>query len=150
MIKPKEVVVILIHKEYSLYLLQLRDMKPNILHPGHWGPFGGGVEYGESPKDAAIRELKEEIEYSPKNLHFFRNTYDNSLKLLIHIYFCSLEVELSELSLLEGMGMGLFNKEKILNGKIKFEEFNCVFPVAPQLMQFVEKFSDYYVIPKKY
>ncbi len=31
------------------------------VHSGHWGTPGGGVDPGESPKDAAIRELLEEV-----------------------------------------------------------------------------------------
>ena len=43
------------------YLLQLRDPKPNIFYPDHWGLFGGGIEPGESEEDALVRELHEEL-----------------------------------------------------------------------------------------
>lgn len=43
------------------YLMQLRDPKPNIFYPGHWGLFGGGMEPGESEVGALVRELDEEI-----------------------------------------------------------------------------------------
>lgn len=44
------------------YLLQLRDDKPGIWYPGHWGLFGGAVEAGENEITALKRELREEIE----------------------------------------------------------------------------------------
>jgi 8-oxo-dGTP pyrophosphatase MutT (NUDIX family) len=43
------------------YLLQLRDPKPDIFYPDHWGLFGGGIEPGESETEALLRELDEEL-----------------------------------------------------------------------------------------
>lgn len=43
-------------------LLQHRDDIPTILNPGMICPFGGGWEAGESPLEAAIREIEEETE----------------------------------------------------------------------------------------
>lgn len=43
------------------YLLQLRDPKPNIFYPDHWGLFGGGMGPGESELETLVRELHEEL-----------------------------------------------------------------------------------------
>jgi 8-oxo-dGTP pyrophosphatase MutT (NUDIX family) len=43
------------------YLLQLRDLKPGIFYPGHWGLFGGAIDGDETPEGALRRELREEI-----------------------------------------------------------------------------------------
>jgi 8-oxo-dGTP diphosphatase len=43
-------------------LLQLRDDKPEIRFPNHWGVIGGQVEPGESFEAAIAREVAEEIE----------------------------------------------------------------------------------------
>jgi 8-oxo-dGTP pyrophosphatase MutT (NUDIX family) len=43
------------------YVMQLRDFKPHIFYPGHWGLFGGAIEAGESENDALRRELHEEL-----------------------------------------------------------------------------------------
>ena len=44
------------------YLMQLRDQRPDIWYPGHWGCFGGAVDAGETPIQALCRELQEELE----------------------------------------------------------------------------------------
>jgi 8-oxo-dGTP pyrophosphatase MutT (NUDIX family) len=63
----------LITDQHGRYLLQLRDDKPGILHPGAWGLFGGAIEPGESPAEAVERELIEEIGLLPSAPAFFRD-----------------------------------------------------------------------------
>jgi 8-oxo-dGTP pyrophosphatase MutT (NUDIX family) len=53
------------------YLMQLRDDKPTILLPDHWGLFGGTVEPGEDAMAAMRRELAEELEWRPPDLAAF-------------------------------------------------------------------------------
>ena len=55
----------------SGYLLQLRDSRPDIWYPDHWGLFGGGIEPGEDPVEALARELREEIELELDTAEFF-------------------------------------------------------------------------------
>jgi 8-oxo-dGTP pyrophosphatase MutT (NUDIX family) len=43
------------------YLLQLRDDKPGIWYPGHWGCFGGAADPGEEAVTTLRRELREEL-----------------------------------------------------------------------------------------
>jgi 8-oxo-dGTP pyrophosphatase MutT (NUDIX family) len=47
--------------EDGRYVLQLRDDKPEIWYPAHWGCFGGACEPGEPPLEALRRELREEL-----------------------------------------------------------------------------------------
>ena len=49
------------------YLMQLRDDRTDVDLGGHWGLFGGAVESGEEFEEALLRELKEELEFIPKN-----------------------------------------------------------------------------------
>jgi 8-oxo-dGTP pyrophosphatase MutT (NUDIX family) len=55
------VAAILVYEDGRI-LMQLRDDRPDIWYPNHWGLFGGGVEVGESPEEALRRELYEELE----------------------------------------------------------------------------------------
>jgi 8-oxo-dGTP pyrophosphatase MutT (NUDIX family) len=43
------------------FILQLRDDKPGIEHPGMITTFGGAAEPGEAPEECARRELAEEL-----------------------------------------------------------------------------------------
>ena len=112
----KNVVVVLLHYNYSYYLLQLRDFIPTIPSPGQWGGFGGGIESGETVTSAAYRELAEELHYIPQTIHKFR-TYSLD-HLISHVYYCELTVSLSELILSEGADMGLFKKDEIFTGQL--------------------------------
>lgn len=70
-LRPGDAVAALILVEGDGYLMQLRDSRPDIWYPGHWGLFGGGVEPGEDPVEALARELKEELELELQEYHFF-------------------------------------------------------------------------------
>lgn len=51
----------ILERDDGKILFQLRDNNPNIFNPNKWSLFGGGIEKGESPKEALIRELHEEL-----------------------------------------------------------------------------------------
>ena len=71
----KDVALVFPHINFESFLLQFRDFKTSILYPGHWGAFGGAVEDGENFKQAALRELEEEVGFSADPLHFFKIFY---------------------------------------------------------------------------
>jgi 8-oxo-dGTP diphosphatase len=50
---------IVVHQEKIC--LVLRDNNPAIPNPNKWNTPGGGIDDGETPREAIIRELKEEI-----------------------------------------------------------------------------------------
>ncbi|MDB5283825.1 MAG: Radical domain protein [Bacteroidota bacterium] len=51
---------LLFDKEGRL-LIYLRDDKPGISFPNHWDLFGGIIEEGETPEQALVREIQEEL-----------------------------------------------------------------------------------------
>lgn len=76
-----DAVAAIILLEDGRYLVQLRDDKPGIWYPDHWGCFGGAVEPGETPEQAFQRELMEEIGVVPENFTLF-TSFDFDLRLL--------------------------------------------------------------------
>ena len=70
-LSPGNAAVALISLGGSRYLMQLRDPKPNIFYPGHWGVFGGALNPGETPEDALRRELFEELGLRDFEAHYF-------------------------------------------------------------------------------
>jgi len=52
------------------YLMQLRDDKPGVFYPGHWGLFGGGLEPDEDPETGLRRELSEELALDAPDLRY--------------------------------------------------------------------------------
>ena len=138
----KETVVTLLHRDYTRFLLQLRDIKHGISYPGHWGAFGGEVESDEDPQAAGLRELKEELDYAPKTIHYFRDYYLDS-NVHLHVFYGDITVPIKDLRLMEGLDMGLFPLEEIHGLELYSSKMGKNFPVPPLLGDFFRDFTAY-------
>lgn len=74
-------------------LLSLLNRGPNA---GKWGLIGGKIEFGESPKEALIRELKEEAgieldaSIEPELFDVFSYRYDDQIHFIGIVHLISL------------------------------------------------------------
>ncbi len=114
----------------NLYLMQLRDSKPNIIYPGHWGFFAGHWETGETAEAAMRRELQEELNLEPQNLNFI-GSFIVEGNNRIHAYKCQLNNGLESLTLQEGQEIGAFTKEEIANNTLFSKKFKKYFSISP-------------------
>lgn len=114
--EEKAVVVILPVTERGEVLMQLRDLKPNITAPGCWGFFGGGIDAGEAPEHAAIRELEEETGLVTRDIiSLGREEITDLNGLVAYGYCCRLKQSVDSLQLTEGIEMQLLTKKDIEN-----------------------------------
>lgn len=88
--------ILLKNAKGEILLQQKTDDAP--VYPGKWCMFGGSIEKGETPLQAAIREFKEELDYTlatPRfvhkgpfeedgTIHVFMERHDPSKKLTLH------------------------------------------------------------------
>jgi 8-oxo-dGTP diphosphatase len=112
----KKISQIIFENDRGEFLLYLRDGKPGIPFPHHWDLFGGHIEEGESPGEALVREVKEELDYDLKEYIFFReylclegDAYPN----IKYIYTGKINLPLNELTLLEGEKLQYFKERDI-------------------------------------
>ena len=102
------------------YLMQLRDAKPGIFIPGHWGLFGGSVDRGESTMAALRRELFEELEFTAERIEPFTEMVVElpfAAPRRDRLSFFSVSIEESDVDrmvLHEGAGMRLFSPEALM------------------------------------
>ena len=117
--------VAIIQHDDGRYLMQRRDDIPEIPYPDYWGLFGGSIDPGETPGEALIRELQEELEFRPRETTYFtRFEFDLAPMGLRQCYreFHVVPItdrELASVVQHEGAGMRLFSAPEILShGKV--------------------------------
>ena len=98
----KQIAAIILENDKGEFLLALRDNKSWIPFPNHWDLIGGHVEEGETPEEALVREVKEELDIDIKDYSFFKkyecltgDAYDN----IKHIYTGKINIPIEEITL---------------------------------------------------
>ncbi|MDP7244125.1 MAG: NUDIX domain-containing protein [Flavobacteriales bacterium] len=106
--KLKGVVCIILYDINKKVLLQHRT-KDTKIFPDYWAFFGGSIENEETPKEAAIREVYEELNFTAKDLKLVMRQNFNLLgKKIIKNVFIELCKNKSSLKLKEGQDWGWY------------------------------------------
>lgn len=120
MTRMKEIAAIILENDKGEFLLALRDDKSWIPFPNHWDLIGGHVEEGETPEEALVREVKEELDIDIKEYTFYKkyecltgDAYENTK----YIFTGKINIPIEEVTLLEGQRPQYFSKEEIPNVK---------------------------------
>jgi 8-oxo-dGTP diphosphatase len=114
----KEIAAIILENDKGEFLLYLRDNKPDIPFPDYWDLIGGHVEEGETPEEALVREVKEELDIDLKEYTFYKryecltgDAYEN----IKYIYYGKINLPIEEITLLEGVRPQYFSRAEIPN-----------------------------------
>ena len=101
-------------KEEDLILVQ--DRRGH--RPPPWGFFGGGIEAGETPLQAVIREADEELglTLAPIDLEFQETLTGQlcDLSFQLHVFLWPFDGNLEALTVNEGAGMALVSPDEML------------------------------------
>lgn len=103
------------------YLLLLRTAGENI-HPSEWDFPGGGIEPGETEKEALVREVREEtgIDISPYEavpIKRWEEISKKGVKISGVDFFCSLDSCPDIILSVEHVEARWFSEEEIFNGE---------------------------------
>jgi 8-oxo-dGTP diphosphatase len=108
--------VILFNRKGELLLL-LRDNIPTIGYPDHWTIAGGVIEEEETPEEAALREVQEEIGVRLAGVSLFQlYEIDDERReepVPYYVYWSRLDRSAAELTLGEGQDMRFFRPEEL-------------------------------------
>ena len=117
---PDHAVAALIRLDDGRFVMQQRDDIQGIFYPGYWGLFGGAIEAGETPEQALVREVREELAYEVNSARYFtKTTFDFDFARLGRLdrffFLVDMPVEaLPGLKLGEGRAFGAFTADEIL------------------------------------
>jgi mutator protein MutT len=115
-----QVATALLFDRNNQLLIYLRDDKPEISFPNHWDLFGGHVEKGETPEQALVRELKEELNVDVTDYQFYKAFESNNEARANtkFVFVVKINQSANELTLYEGQYLKAISLSE--RGKYKF------------------------------
>jgi 8-oxo-dGTP diphosphatase len=117
----------LINGQY--YLFVQKRSADAALAPNMFGMFGGGIEAGETPEAALFREIREELDYEPRNVRVFRTYEFDDYELNIFLSNVDEHFE-SQIHVLEGEYGRFLNEPELMAANVSDMDrtvFNDVF-----------------------
>lgn len=112
----KEVSLIILRNNHRL-LMYLRDNKSAIPYPNYWSLIGGGIEENETPYEALVREIDEEIGCKIENIVKIHELIDN-IGSKIFLFKGDISEEINNINLTEGQRLGYFTLLEFRNLKV--------------------------------
>jgi 8-oxo-dGTP diphosphatase len=148
--EPSNVVVVLPVNQNGEILMQLRDLNPRIRAPGLWGFFGGGIELGETPLNAAKRELEEELNLPQADLHELsreESIYDLG-GIISTAFTLSVSVPARHIIISEGLDFKYVSVREVKKGLVYSGKMCAFFPIVktyyiPKMIKKCVRFWNY-------
>jgi 8-oxo-dGTP diphosphatase len=112
----KKIAAIILENDKGEFLLALRDDKSWIPFPNHWDLIGGHVEEGETPDEALVREIKEELDIEIPGYRFYKEVHcktGDAYENIKYIYTGKINIPIEEVTLLEGQRAQYFKPQEI-------------------------------------
>lgn len=134
----KDATTIILVSSDNKILLQKRDDNPLIEYPSHLGLIAGYIEENETPIEAIIREIKEEIKHkSKKTLNISSISYLGSIQRFDfnrydYVHFAFISEPTEDLFLTEGCGIEFLHLDECINHKT----------IAPHHRYYLQRFSN--------
>lgn len=112
--------------------LVLRDNNPDIAYPNVWNTPGGGIDEGETPREAMIRELKEEINLDATKIIDLGTTTYSDGSIVYRFFIPVTDEQLEGIRLVsEGQRLDWFTFDEVL-----------ALPKSPHLSVYLETFGN--------
>ena len=122
MTKKEGCLIFIKNETLNKYIFILRDNIPTIPYPNTWSILGGGIEDGETPLDAILREVEEELNvdlYDIREIHTMdiHSEIQGKINTITgYFFFAKTKTEdLSKIPLKEGQKASFFSIEEINN-----------------------------------
>lgn len=112
----REVAAVILRNPSGEFLCYLRTDTPSIPFPNHWDLFGGHIEPGETPEEALVREVEEELGITLEDYTFWKSidclegdAYPNRK----HLFYATIDAPADELTLYEGQRLAYIKPDNI-------------------------------------